>query len=205
LDASGNWSVGVPATDVGALANGDQTISATLTDKAGNSTSATHAFDVSLTAPVITINTLAVDDVINATEKGQDLLISGTSNQPDGTRITVTLNGISYAATTDASGNWSVTLPAANVSVLGEASYSVTASVTDTAGNSANTSHSVLVDSALPQVTINAVATDDVINAAEVASGQTLSGKVSGAASGDTVTIGIGGNTYTATVQDDLS
>ncbi|WP_458861207.1 Ig-like domain-containing protein [Enterobacter hormaechei] len=205
LDASGNWSVGVPAADVGALANGDQTISATLTDKAGNSTSATHAFDVSLTTPVIAINTLAVDDVINATEKGQDLLISGTSNQPDGTRITVTLNGISYAATTDASGNWSVTVSAANVSVLGEASYSVTASVTDTAGNSANTSHSVLVDSALPQVTINAVATDDVINAAEVASGQTLSGKVSGAASGDTVTIGIGGNTYTATVQDDLS
>ncbi|CAM6386569.1 Ig-like domain-containing protein [Enterobacter intestinihominis] len=205
LDGAGNWSVGVPAADVGALANGDQTISATLTDKAGNSTSTTHAFDVSLTAPVIAINTLAVDDVINATEKGQDLLISGTSNQPDGTRITVTLNGISYAATTDASGNWSVTVPAANVSVLGEASYSVTASVTDTAGNSANTSHSVLVDSALPQVTINAVATDDVINAAEVASGQTLSGKVSGAASGDTVTIGIGGNTYTATVQDDLS
>ena len=205
LDGAGNWSVGVPAADVGALVNGDQTISATLTDKAGNSTSATHAFDVSLTTPVIAINTLAVDDVINATEKGQDLLISGTSNQPDGTRITVTQNGISYAATTDASGNWSVTVPAANVSVLGEASYSVTASVTDTAGNSANTSHSVLVDSALPQVTINAVATDDVINAAEVASGQTLSGKVSGAASGDTVTIGIGGNTYTATVQDDLS
>ncbi|WP_423766909.1 Ig-like domain-containing protein [Enterobacter hormaechei] len=255
LDGAGNWSVGVPAADVGALANGDQTISATLTDKAGNSTSTTHAFDVSLTAPVIAITTLAVDDVINATERGQDLLVSGTSNQPDGTRststthafdvsltapviaittlavddvinatergqdllvsgtsnqpdgtrITVTLNGISYAATTDASGNWSVTVPAANVSALGEASYSVTASVTDTAGNSANTSHSVLVDSALPQITINAVATDDVINAAEVASGQTLSGKVSGAASGDTVTIGIGGNTYTATVQDDLS
>ncbi|HBM2676494.1 TPA: Ig-like domain-containing protein [Enterobacter hormaechei subsp. xiangfangensis] len=205
LDVAGSWSVGVPAADVGALANGDQTISATVTDKAGNSTSATHAFDVSLTAPVIAINTLAVDDVINATEKGQDLLISGTSNQPDGTRITVTLNGISYAATTDASGNWSVTVPAANVSALGEASYSVTASVTDTAGNSANTSHSVLVDSALPQVTINAVATDDVINAAEVASGQTLSGKVSGAASGDTVTISVGGNTYTTTVQDDLS
>ncbi|HAV1603183.1 TPA: Ig-like domain-containing protein [Enterobacter hormaechei subsp. xiangfangensis] len=205
LDGAGSWSVGVPAADVGALANGDQTISATVTDKAGNSTSATHAFDVSLTAPVIAINTLAVDDVINATEKGQDLLISGTSNQPDGTRITVTLNGISYAATTDASGNWSVTVPAANVSALGEASYSVTASVTDTTGNSANTSHSVLVDSALPQVTINAVATDDVINAAEVASGQTLSGKVSGAASGDTVTISVGGNTYTTTVQDDLS
>ncbi|MCU6397263.1 Ig-like domain-containing protein [Enterobacter quasiroggenkampii] len=205
LDASGSWSVGVPAADVGALVNGDQTISATLTDKAGNSATATHDFDVSLTAPVIAINTLAVDDVINATEKGQDLQVSGTSNQPDGTTITVTLNGISYTATTDASGNWSVTVPAANVSALGEASYVVTASVTDAAGNSASTGHSVLVDSALPQVTINPVATDDVINAAEVAAGQTLSGKVSGAASGDTVTISIGGNIYTATVQDDLS
>ncbi|MEX1841370.1 Ig-like domain-containing protein [Enterobacter cloacae] len=205
LDASGSWSVGVPATDVGALANGDQTISATLTDKAGNSTTATHEFDVSLTAPVVAINTLAVDDVINATEKGQDLLVSGTSNQPDGTTITVTLNGISYTATTDASGSWSVTVPAANVSALGEASYVVTASVTDTAGNSASADHSVLVDSALPQVTINPVATDDVINAAEVAAGQTLSGKVSGAASGDAVTISVGGNTYTTTVQDDLS
>ncbi|MCX8287866.1 Ig-like domain-containing protein [Enterobacter pseudoroggenkampii] len=205
LDASGSWSVGVPAADVGALANGEQTISATLTDKAGNSTTATHEFDVSLTAPTIAINTLAVDDVINATEKGQDLLVSGTSNQPDGTTITVTLNGISYTATADASGNWSVTVPAANVSALGEASYAVTASVTDSAGNSASTGHSVLVDSALPQVTINPVATDDVINAAEVASGQTLSGKVSGAASGDTVTVSVGGNTWTATVQDDLS
>ena len=205
LDASGSWSVGVPAADVGALVNGDQTISATLTDKAGNSTTATHEFDVSLTAPVVAINTLAADDVINATEKGQDLQVSGTSNQPEGTAITVTLNGINYTATTDASGNWSVTVPAANVSALGEASYNVTASVTDAAGNSASTGHSVLVDSALPQVTINPVATDDVINAAEVAAGQTLSGKVSGAASGDTVTITLGGNTYTATVQDDLS
>ncbi|MBS0843286.1 Ig-like domain-containing protein [Enterobacter asburiae] len=205
LDASGSWSVGVPAADVGALVNGEQTISATLTDKAGNSTTATHEFDVSLIAPVVAINTLAVDDVINATEKGQDLLVSGTSNQPDGTTITVTLNGISYTATTDASGSWSISVPAANVSALGEASYVVTASVTDAAGNSASTGHSVLVDSALPQVTINPVATDDVINAAEVAAGQTLSGKVSGAASGDTVTISIGGNTYTAMVQDDLS
>ncbi|MCG3098800.1 Ig-like domain-containing protein [Enterobacter sp. DRP3] len=205
LDASGSWSVGVPAADVGALANGEQTISATLTDKAGNSTTATHEFDVSLTAPVIAINTLAVDDVINAAEKGEDLLLSGTSNQPDGTTITVTLNGIHYSAITDAGGNWSVTVPAANVSALGEASYVVTASVTDNAGNSASADHSVLVDSALPQVTINPVAADDVINAAEVASGQTLSGKVSGAASGDIVTISIGGNTYTATVQDDLT
>ncbi|MHA0989930.1 Ig-like domain-containing protein [Enterobacter ludwigii] len=205
LDASGNWSMGIPAADVGALGNGDHTMSATLTDKAGNSTTQTHEIAVSLTAPVIAINTVAGDDVINAIEKGEDLQLSGTSNQPDGTTIVVTLNGINYTATTDASGNWSVTVPAANVSALGEANYTVTASVTDTAGNSASTSHQALVDSALPVVTVNAVAIDDVINAAEVTAGQTLSGKVSGAASGDTVTISMGGNTWTATVQDDLS
>ncbi|EPC9993293.1 Ig-like domain-containing protein [Enterobacter ludwigii] len=205
LDASGNWSMGIPAADAGALGNGDHTMSATLTDKAGNSTTQTHEIAVSLTAPVIAINTVAGDDVINAIEKGEDLQLSGTSNQPDGTTIVVTLNGINYTATTDASGNWSVTVPAANVSALGEANYTVTASVTDTAGNSASTSHQALVDSALPVVTVNAVAIDDVINAAEVTAGQTLSGNVSGAASGDTVTISMGGNTWTATVQDDLS
>lgn len=192
LDASGNWSMGIPAADAGALGNGDHTMSATLTDKAGNSTTQTHEIAVSLTAPVIAINTVAGDDVINAIEKGEDLQLSGTSNQPDGTTIVVTLNGINYTATTDTSGNWSVTVPAANVSALGEANYAVTASVTDTAGNSASTSHQALVDSALPVVTINAVAIDDVINAAEVTAGQTLSGKVSGAASGDTVTISMG-------------
>ncbi|WP_042319760.1 Ig-like domain-containing protein [Enterobacter cancerogenus] len=205
LDASGNWSIGIPAADVGALGNGDHAITATLTDKAGNSASATHEIDVSLTAPVIAINILAGDDVVNATEKGQDLQLSGTSNQPDGTTITVTLNGINYTAITDGSGNWSVTVPASAVSALGEAQYTVTASVTDSAGNGASASHDLLVDSALPQVTLNAIAIDDIINAAEVAAGQAVSGKVSGAVSGDTVTVTLGGKTFTATVQDDLS
>ncbi|MFP1496419.1 hypothetical protein ACLB1Q_13060 [Escherichia coli] len=48
---------------------------------------------MALGAPVLAINTIAVDDIINATEKGADLAISGTSDQPAGTQITVTLNG----------------------------------------------------------------------------------------------------------------
>ncbi|ANG94153.1 type 1 secretion target domain-containng protein [Lelliottia amnigena] len=205
LDASGNWSVGIPAADVGALVNGDATLSATLADKAGNRAQASHDLDIALTAPVITINTVAVDNVINAAEKGVDLLLSGTSNQPAGTAVTVTLNGIHYTATTDASGNWNVTVPASAVGSLGEAHYSISASVTDNAGNTTSANHDVLVDSALPQVTINPIATDDVINAGEVATGQTLSGTVSGAVSGDTVTVTLGGNSYTATVGDDLT
>ncbi|MDA6995521.1 Ig-like domain-containing protein [Escherichia coli] len=205
LDASGNWSVGVPAADVTALGSGPQTVTATVTDAAGNSDSETHTVTVNLTAPTIGINTIATDDVINATEKGADLQISGTSNQPAGTTITVTLNGQNYTATTDASGNWSTTVPASAVGALGEASYTVTANVTDSAGNSNSASHNVQVNTALPGVTLNPVASDDIINAAESGVAQTISGQVTGAAAGDTVTVTLGGKTYTATVQGNLS
>ncbi|EJF7674437.1 Ig-like domain-containing protein [Escherichia coli] len=205
LDASGNWSVGVPAADVTALGSGPQTITAAITDAAGNSDDASRTVTVNLAAPTIGINTIATDDVIKATEKGADLPITGTSNQPAGTTITVTLNGQNYTATTDSNGNWSATVPASAVSALGEANYTVTANVTDTAGNSNSASHNVLVNSALPAVTINAVATDDIINAAESGNAQTISGQVTGAAQGDTVTVTLGGNTYTATVQSNLS
>ncbi|EHY6208999.1 Ig-like domain-containing protein [Escherichia coli] len=205
LDASGNWSVGIPAADVTALGSGAQTITASVSDRAGNSDDASRTVTVSLSAPVISINTIAGDDVINATEKGSDLALSGTSDQPAGTAITVTLNGQNYSATTDASGNWSVTVPASAVSALGEATYSVTASVTNAQGNSSTASHNVQVNTALPGITINPVATDDIINASEAGSAQTISGQVTGAAAGSTVTVELGGKTYSATVQPDLS
>ncbi|MFB4439740.1 Ig-like domain-containing protein [Enterobacter hormaechei subsp. steigerwaltii] len=205
VDAAGNWSLGLPASVVQGLTDGTWTINVSVTDQSGNTGSSSVDVVVNTVTPVIGINTLAADDVINAAEKGEDLLLSGTSNQPEGTTITVNLNGINYTATTDASGNWSVTVPASAVSALGEANYTVTASVTDNVGNSAAATHDVLVDSSLPVVTINTLAGDNIVNAAEVAAGQTLTGKVSNAASGDTVTIILGGQTYTATVQDDLT
>ncbi|MDU6451213.1 MAG: Ig-like domain-containing protein, partial [Enterobacter hormaechei] len=205
VDAAGNWSLGLPASVVQGLTDGTWTINVSVTDQSGNTGSSSVDVVVNTVTPVIGINTLAADDVINAAEKGEDLLLSGTSNQPEGTTITVNLNGINYTATTDASGNWSVTVPASAVSALGEANYTVTASVTDNVGNSAAATHDVLVDSSLPVVTLNTLAGDNIVNAAEVAAGQTLTGKVSNAASGDTVTIILGGQTYTTTVQDDLT
>ncbi|WP_409415329.1 Ig-like domain-containing protein, partial [Escherichia sp. AM3] len=76
---------------------------------------------------------------------------------------------------------------------------------TNGGGNSVSSSANLLVDTALPTVTINTVAGDNVINAAEVAAGQTITGKVANADIGNTVTVNIGGNTYTATVQSDLT
>ncbi|WP_044868895.1 Ig-like domain-containing protein, partial [Enterobacter ludwigii] len=182
VDAAGNWSLGLPASVVQGLADGTWTITVSVTDQSGNTGSSTLEVVVNTVTPQIGIHTLAADDVINATEKGENLLLSGTSNQPEGTSITVALNGIHYTAITDASGNWRVTVPASAVSALGEAHYTVTASVTDSVGNSASATHDVLVDSSLPVVTLNTLAGDNIINAAELAAGQTLTGKVANAA-----------------------
>jgi hypothetical protein len=206
LDAAGNWSVGVPANVISALQDGTVTVSVSVTDAAGNTGSGTHNVTVDTGLPSVGFDTLSGDNVLNAVEKGQDLSVSGTSaNLAEGTLVTVTLNGKQYTATTAADGVWSLTVPAADLAALGEANYTLSATATNTVGNSVSNTANLQVDTALPTVTINTVAGDNVINAAEVAAGQTIGGKVVNAEAGNTVTVSVGGNTYTTTVQSDLS
>ncbi|EPY8402226.1 Ig-like domain-containing protein, partial [Enterobacter ludwigii] len=206
LDAAGNWSVGVPANVISGLSDGTVTVSVSVTDAAGNTGSGTHNVTVDTGLPSVGFDTLSGDNVLNAVEKGQDLSVSGTSaNLAEGTLVTVTLNGKQYTATTAADGVWSLTVPAADLATLGEANYTLSATATNTVGNSVSNTANLQVDTALPTVIINTVAGDNVINAAEVAAGQTIGGKVVNAEAGNTVTVSVGGNTYTTTVQSDLS
>ncbi|KOQ82372.1 Ig-like domain-containing protein, partial [Pluralibacter gergoviae] len=206
LDASGNWSIGVPAADVKALGEQTHDIIVTVTDRAGNSSEGKHDISVNLAQPELTINTIAGDDIINSTEKGQDLILSGTATGvKPGTEVSVTLNGKTYHATVEDNGSWHTTVPAADVGALGEARYEVVASVTDAAGNSGNTTHTAIVDSRAPAVVIDRIAGDDVINAAEAAAGQNISGRVINAEVGNTVTVTIAGKEYITTVQPGLS
>ncbi|MGS6297409.1 Ig-like domain-containing protein, partial [Enterobacter hormaechei] len=186
--------------------DGSVTVTASVTDAAGNTGSGTHNVTVDTGLPSVSFNAISDDNVLNAVEKGQDLSVSGTSaNLAEGTVVTVTLNGKNYTATTAADGTWSLTVPAADLAGLGQASYTLNATATNGVGNSVSSSANLLVDTALPTVTINTVAGDNVINAAEVAAGQTLSGTVANAEAGNTVTVTIGGHSYTATVQNNLS
>ncbi len=119
--------------------------------------------------------------------------------------VTVTLNGKKLHGDNCGRRHWSLTVPAADLTGLGQASYTLNATATNGVGNSVSNSANLLVDTALPTVTINTVAGDNVINAAEVAADQTLSGTVANAEAGNTVTVAIGGHSYTATVQNNLS
>ncbi|MGG5838653.1 Ig-like domain-containing protein, partial [Huaxiibacter chinensis] len=204
VDAAGNWSVGVPASTISALAEGTVTISATLTDSAGNSSTQTHDVVVNTAAVSLTVATVSGDDVINAAEAGSALDITGSSSQfASGTQVTVTLNGKSYTATIQSDGSWKTTVPAADVAGLADgAQYQVSVSAQDSAGNSASATHGISVDTTAPVVNIATLSGDDMLNAAEAQQPLTVRGSTS-AEAGQSVTVTLGGKNYTATVAND--
>ncbi|HAT6801583.1 TPA: Ig-like domain-containing protein [Citrobacter freundii] len=198
VDNNGEWTLTVPSADLAGITDGSARVEVSVSNAAGNSASATHDYSVDTTAPVITISTIAADDILNATEAQADLVITGTTTAPAGQTVTVTINGNDYTALVQANGSWSVTVPAAEAGAL--TSGNVTATVSDAAGNTGSASHALTVDTTSPVVTINTVAADDIINRAEHGQTQIISGSASGAAAGDAVTVTVNGKDYTTVV-----
>lgn len=133
--ANGSWSVNVPAADLAILPDGAANVQASVSSASGNSASATHAYSVDASAPTLTINTIASDDILNATEAGSPLIISGTSTAETGQTVTVTLNGATYSGNVQADGSWSVSVPPSALGALSASNYTVSATVNDKAGN----------------------------------------------------------------------
>lgn len=65
----------------------------------------------------------------------QPLSLSGTSNLPNGSAVTVTLNNVNYQTTVE-NGRWSVQVPVSDVLDLANTLYTVSVSGTDSVGNS---------------------------------------------------------------------
>ncbi|MCU3617376.1 Ig-like domain-containing protein, partial [Enterobacter hormaechei subsp. oharae] len=151
--------------------------------------------------PAITLDNLTDDNIINAAEAQQDLMLSGSTTAEAGQTVTVTLNGKSYQTTVQADGRWQLNVPAADVSALSDGNVTVTATVSDVAGNSSSADRVGLVDATVPQVTINDFVTDtNTVNQLAHAQAQILSGSVTGAAAGDLVIITINNVDYTTVV-----
>ncbi|MBF9273234.1 Ig-like domain-containing protein, partial [Enterobacter hormaechei] len=151
VSANGSWTLNVPAADLAGLTDGSVTVTASVSDKAGNPASVDHTLTVDVTVPAVTIHTVAGDDVINVAEHNQAQIISGSATgAAAGDTVTVTIGGQSYTTVLDAAGNWSVGVPANVISGLSDGSVTVTASVTDAAGNTGSGTHNVTVDTGLP-------------------------------------------------------
>ncbi|WP_230857075.1 beta strand repeat-containing protein, partial [Pectobacterium carotovorum] len=205
------WSVNVPGSVL--AANGDISASVTTRDAAGNVTTANtnHTYGVDTVAPTasITIDDVTADNVINATESGQTIAVTGKvdNDVKAGDAVTVKVGTETYQTTVNADGKtWSVNVPGSVLAANGDISASVT--TRDPAGNvtTANTTHAYGVDTVAPtaSITIDDVTSDNVINAAE--SGQTIAvtGKVDNdVKAGDAVTVKVGTETYQTTVNAD--
>ncbi|MEF9677916.1 Ig-like domain-containing protein [Pectobacterium aroidearum] len=205
------WSVNVPGSVL--AANGDVSATVTTRDTAGNVTTAntTHAYGVDTVAPTasISIDDVTSDNVINATESGQTIAVTGKvdNDVKAGDAVTVKVGTETYQTTVNADGKtWSVNVPGSVLAANSDVSATVT--TRDTAGNvtTANTTHAYGVDTVAPtaSISIDDVTSDNVINAVE--SGQTIAvtGKVDhDVKAGDAVTVKVGTETYQTTVNAD--
>ncbi|STQ80927.1 Uncharacterised protein [Hafnia alvei] len=66
VDAQGNWTVNIPSGDFTNLKDGPQPITVTATDAVGNSNNISGSAQIDKTLPVLTINPITGDNVINA-------------------------------------------------------------------------------------------------------------------------------------------
>ncbi|HYF59586.1 MAG TPA: Ig-like domain-containing protein, partial [Burkholderiaceae bacterium] len=175
--------------EVAALADGTRSLSASLSDQAGNTSalSVVRAVIVDATAPAApTIGAVAGDGTIGASEQGATL--SGTAEA--GATVLLTLGaGNVRSVTANDAGTWSYTLVAADIAAMGEGAETISAQARDALGNTgAAGTRSVVVDTVAPAApTIGTIAVDGTINAAE--QGATLSGT---AEAGSTVLLTLG-------------
>uniref|UniRef100_UPI002B24DE3C Ig-like domain-containing protein n=1 Tax=Pectobacterium versatile TaxID=2488639 RepID=UPI002B24DE3C len=205
------WSVNVPGAVL--AANGDVSATVTTRDTAGNVTTAntSHAYGVGTVAPVasISIDNVTSDNVINATESGQTIAVTGQvgNEVKAGDAVTVTVGTETYQTTVNTDGKtWSVNVPGSVLAANGDVSATVT--TRDTAGNvtTANTSHTYSVDTVAPtaSISIDNVTSDNVINASESSQTIAVTGKVGNEVkAGDAITVKVGTETYQTTVNTD--
>ncbi|MFI8147011.1 Ig-like domain-containing protein, partial [Acinetobacter sp. ABJ_C5_2] len=129
----GKWT----APNPGDLKDGDK-VTAIATDPAGNpSTPSTGTVDA--VAPTVTVTTTLTNDSTPA--------LSGTVNDPTA-KLVVTVDGVSYPATNNGNGTWTLadnTLPA-----LTDGPHTVTVTATDPAGNVGTTNAVVTIDTTAP-------------------------------------------------------
>ena len=138
---------------------------AILTDKSGNTTTATQSTSsITFDETVPTITAIATSDFswgesLNSTEDDTDATVTvTTTGVEDGQTVTITLNGTVYTAVTS-SNSATVTITAAGLQGLtDDQTYSLTADVKDVATNEAVTvtSANFTVDITVPTMSITA-------------------------------------------------
>ncbi len=216
VGADGRFTILVAGSDL--VADADKTIDAsvTTTDTAGNSTTATdtEGYSVDVTPPAATITldaNITADDVINATEAGQQIPVTGSvgGDVKVGDTITLTVNGKTFTGLVLADKTFSINVPGSDLVADADKTIDAKVTTTDAAGNSTTATdtegYSVDVTPPAATITLDAnITADDVINATEAGQQIPVTGSVGGDVKvGDTVTLTVNGKTFTGLVLAD--
>lgn len=120
--------------------------------------------------------------------------------------MSVNYGGKNYSAQVTSSGTWRVDIPAVDLAALADGSYPLTVTVTDAAKNSTSVTSNVQLDASpanFPTLTINAFASNNILDGAEQRVDQIISGTTTNVEAGRVVSIMLNGKTYSATVGAD--
>ncbi|MFA5502649.1 MAG: Ig-like domain-containing protein, partial [Sulfurovaceae bacterium] len=191
VDGGGNWTLDATSTT---LSDGTYPVVATVTDIAGNTSTDNVPVTIDTTPPalLITIDDITSDNIINVTEAGGNVAVTGTvaGEFSAGDTVTLIVNGNTFTGTVDIAGAFSIDIPGSDLVADGDLTVDASVSHTDTAGNIGTR-----IDTKTYTVDITATITnttpiegDDIINASED-NDVVISGTTTGVEAGRTVTV----------------
>ncbi|SEE17148.1 gliding motility-associated C-terminal domain-containing protein [Tenacibaculum sp. MAR_2010_89] len=143
VDASGNYSIDVPGSDL--AADGDTTVDASVstTDGSGNTATANdtqvYSVDTVLPVPTISVDDITADNVLNAAEAGTTIAVTGTvgGDFNVGDTVTLVVNGNTYTGVVDALGNYSIDVPGSDLAADSDLTVDASVITEDSSGNTA--------------------------------------------------------------------
>jgi VCBS repeat-containing protein len=154
------WSINVSPANARTLADGIYTLTADVSNSAGIPADASQAIRVDETPPTIAINTVVGNNVVNADAASTGFVIAGeTSDAENGQTVTVKIvdssgQVVDTFTTTLTNRTWSVNVSSTDAKLLHDGTYTVTADVSDSAGNPApQATQTIAVDETPPIVT----------------------------------------------------
>jgi hypothetical protein len=171
------------------MGEGARTVTAAVTDPAGNTSTATEQLTVDTVAPAVSITGGATALTDNPTPT-----IAGTTDAPPGALVTVTVADETLTDPVASDATWSVT-----TAHLSDGPHRVVMTVSDAAGNQASAVQTLTVNTVAPVITITGEANATTTNFSPTLSGST------DATPGSTITVTVAAQTLTTLVQPDGS
>ncbi|MCD9151613.1 Ig-like domain-containing protein [Psychrobacter sanguinis] len=212
-DPEGNYEIEVPALDK------DEVVDVTATDKAGNESDPTEVIGKGDNIPpnsdttTITIDDVTEDNVINATEAGGKVNVTGTvaGEFTVGDKVTLTINEKQFTGNVVAGGKFTIAVDGVDLAKDADKTIEGSVIATDKAGNTGTIKATKVygVDTDGPSdsgdnpttLVIDDVTEDNVINATEAGGKVNVTGTVAGEFTvGDKVTLTINEKQFTGNV-----